>query len=204
MRWPPVTFTVGMSNLLGHVGDGAQLPWIGQPAPHARHDRIGAVLLDVGVDTLVDEARAAIVHVFLRPIAEKVVVQGRPALGAAARRSSIQLLHDRRNRLELLPPGSDGAHRHGRDRCSRTSARSPTCANLSPSVSVITCSTRPVQVPQEAEAFVCARTSVERAQALVGDSLDDLTLADAVAAADFRIIRQGCNGRRRVQGGPPA
>src|SRR5687767_5150888 len=29
----------------------------------------------------------------------------------------------------------------------------------------------------------------------------DLSLAYAVAAADFRLIRQGCNGRRRVQGG---
>ena len=33
-------------------------------------------------------------------------------------------------------------------------------ANLSPSVRVITCSTKPVQVPQEAEALVCALTSV--------------------------------------------
>ena len=40
----------------------------------------------------------------------------------------------------------------------------------------------------------------ERAQSFVGDRLDDLALAHAVAAADFRIIRQGCNGRRRVQG----
>ena len=44
--------------LVGHVGDGAQLRRRGHAAPHARHHRIGAVLLDVGVDALVDEARA--------------------------------------------------------------------------------------------------------------------------------------------------
>ena len=43
---------------------------------------------------------------------------------------------------------------------------------------------------------------VERGQPLAGDRRGDLALADAVAAADFRIIRQGCNGRRRVQRRP--
>ena len=41
------------------VGDGAQFRGAGHAAPHARHHRIGAVLLDVGVDALVDEARLA-------------------------------------------------------------------------------------------------------------------------------------------------
>ena len=43
--------------------------------------------------------------------------------------------------------------------------------------------------------------AVEGRQALRLDRLDDLALAYAVAAADFRIIRQRCNGRRRVQRG---
>ncbi len=59
MRWPPVTFTVGMSILVDHVGDGAQFGRRGHAAPHARHHRIGAVLLDVGVHALVDEAATA-------------------------------------------------------------------------------------------------------------------------------------------------
>ena len=41
---------------------------------------------------------------------------------------------------------------------------------------------------------------IERRQPEFADGLDDLALADAVAAADLRIIGQGCNGRRRVQG----
>ena len=40
---------------------------------------------------------------------------------------------------------------------------------------------------------------VERCQPLSRDGAGDLALADAVAAADLRLIRQGCNGRRRVQ-----
>ena len=44
---------------------------------------------------------------------------------------------------------------------------------------------------------------VERGQPARGDGLDDLALADAVAPADLCLIRQGCNGRHRVQRGPP-
>ncbi len=44
---------------------------------------------------------------------------------------------------------------------------------------------------------------VEGGQPLGRDGVDDLALAHAVAAADFRFIWQRCNGRRRVQGGTP-
>jgi hypothetical protein len=47
--------------LLGDVGDAPQLGRGGQPTPHPRHDRVGSVLLDVGVRTFVDQARARIV-----------------------------------------------------------------------------------------------------------------------------------------------
>ena len=59
MRWPPVTFTVGTSYLSATSAMARSSLRRGQPAPHARHDRIGAVLLDVGVHALVDEAATA-------------------------------------------------------------------------------------------------------------------------------------------------
>ena len=57
--------------LVDDVGDGAQLLRRGHAAPHARHDRIGAVLLDVGVDALVDEARLVVVGIFVRPVGRR-------------------------------------------------------------------------------------------------------------------------------------
>ena len=114
----------------------------------------------------------------------------------------LELLHDRRDRLQRpcalisrrtssWPSVGALAHRL---------RRRPDC-KPSPSVSVSSCSTRPVQEPQEAEALVCGAHVVERGQALRRDRAGDLALADAVAAADLRIIRQGCNGRHRVQRG---
>ncbi len=44
--------------LLRHGGDGVQFGRRGHAAPHARHHAVGAVLLDIGVHALVDEARA--------------------------------------------------------------------------------------------------------------------------------------------------
>ncbi len=41
---------------LHHIGNRAQFLGVGEAAPHARHHRIGAVLLDIGVQPLVDEA----------------------------------------------------------------------------------------------------------------------------------------------------
>ena len=62
MRWPPVTLTVGMLNLSTTSAMARSSFGVGDAAPHARHDRIGAVLLDVGVDALVDEARLVVVR----------------------------------------------------------------------------------------------------------------------------------------------
>ena len=85
MRWPPVTLTVGMANFSATDGDGVQLGGRRQAAPHARHTRIGAVLLDVGVHALVDEARVGIVAIFARPGAEQIIIQRRAAFVAAVR-----------------------------------------------------------------------------------------------------------------------
>src|SRR5690606_29267933 len=92
----------GYLELVGHVGDGAQFLRIGHTAPHAGHDGIGAVLLDIGVDALVDEAGLAIVLVFPRPVGNEVVVEGGAAFGAAAGGFPLQLLHDGGNGFETL------------------------------------------------------------------------------------------------------
>ena len=88
--------------LVDHVGDGAQFLGAGHAAPHARHHRVGAVLLDVGVRALVDEARLVVVGVFARPIADEVVVERRAALGAAAGGLPLELLHDGMDGLQAL------------------------------------------------------------------------------------------------------
>ena len=70
--------------LVDDVGDGAQFVGVGHAAPHARHHRIGAVLLDIGVDTLVDKTRLIVIGVFVRPVAYEIVVERRPAFCATA------------------------------------------------------------------------------------------------------------------------
>ena len=153
-------------------------------------------------DALVDEARLVVVGIFARPGGDEIVVQRRAALVAAARARPFELLHDLRNGLQALgldePPhvvvGERGAaadRLHGRrivgvaegqrhellDEMGAGAARGGGLG------------VRP--------------HLVEAGQALGFDRADDLAFADAVAAADFRIIRQGCNGRHRVQGGAP-
>ena len=49
MRWPPVTFTVGIWYLSTTSAMRRSFAGGGLAAPHARDDRVGAVLLDVGV-----------------------------------------------------------------------------------------------------------------------------------------------------------
>src|SRR5690606_9928389 len=66
--------------LLDHVGNAAQLARARLAAPDAGHHGVGAVLLDVGVVALVDEAGTRIVLRLARPGAGQVVVERRPAL----------------------------------------------------------------------------------------------------------------------------
>ncbi|MCY1220466.1 hypothetical protein D9M72_324810 [compost metagenome] len=153
------------------------------------------------MDALVDETRLVIVGIFVRPVADEVVVERRTALGAAAGGLPLQLLHDGRNGLQ--PLGLDqpahvimaelgaGAHRLHGGRIVAVAER------------------QRHQLLDKAGAGAAGGGRlgmgahvVERGQALGPDRLDNLALADAVAAADFRIIRQGCNGRHRVQRRP--
>src|SRR5208337_2517734 len=69
---------------VGDVGDGAQLVRRRQPAPHAWDDRESSVLLDVGVNPLIDEARLGVVLVVEREGAKQIVVERRPAGRATA------------------------------------------------------------------------------------------------------------------------
>ena len=85
-----------------HVGDAAQIARRGDPAEHARHHRVGAVFLDVGMGALVDEARLRIIARLLRPGAQDVIIQRRAATCAAIGRAPFQKTHGRWNRDELL------------------------------------------------------------------------------------------------------
>ena len=101
MRWPPVTFTVGMLYLSATSAMARSSRGRGHAAPHARHDRVGAVLLDVGVDALVDEARLRIVLIFAGPGAQQVIVERRPAFLAAVRRLPAERLAHRGHGLQF-------------------------------------------------------------------------------------------------------
>ena len=191
----------GNAEAIGDIGDGAQFVGRGEPAPHARHDREGAVLLDVGVNALVDETRLVVVLVVVGPGADEIIVERRTAGRAAAGGLPGELLHHRRQRLQFLRLDLRAhflmreidafahrlavardifvAERGDEQRLDFRRALAAGCRRLGPGAHL-----------------------VDRGQAAAGDRLDDRSLAYAVAAADFRIIRQGCNGRRRVQRGP--
>src|SRR3546814_7724209 len=66
------------------IGDRAQFGGIGEPAPHARDDRVSAVLLDVGVQALVDEAALLVIDIVAGQRAEKIIIERR-----AARRTTV-------------------------------------------------------------------------------------------------------------------
>ena len=89
MRWPPVTLTIGMSYFSTTSAIARSSLRVGQPAPHPRHDRIGAVLLDVGVHRSLTKRRLLVVDVLARPGAEQVVVERRAARGAAVGRRPV-------------------------------------------------------------------------------------------------------------------
>src|SRR5690606_3704015 len=88
--------------LVGHIGNAAQLGRVGDPAPHARHHRIGAVLLDVGVHAFVGQARLAVVARLAGPGRQQVVVQRRPAGGAAVGRAPFHEMHGIGDRHQVV------------------------------------------------------------------------------------------------------
>ena len=84
------------------IGDGAQFIGRSHAAPHTRHDRIGAVLLDVGVHAFVDETALLIVHRHPRPCTEQIVIQGRAAGCTAVGRGPMLRLHHFGNGFQCL------------------------------------------------------------------------------------------------------
>ena len=88
--------------LVGDVGNGAQLARRRDAAPHPRHHRIGAVLLDVGVHPLIDVARLLVVAVLAGPGGEQIVVQRRTAGVAAIVGFPVHEPHDVRDGLQVL------------------------------------------------------------------------------------------------------
>jgi hypothetical protein len=108
--------------LLGASAMARSSAGVGQAAPHARHDRVGAVLLDVGVGALVDEARLRIVLRLVRPGRDQVVVERRAALVAAVRGFPFQSLEDRFLGWSGAGRGSPRAPPCANARCSRTPA----------------------------------------------------------------------------------
>ena len=169
----------------------------GHTAPHPRHDRIGAILLDIAVIAFVDKARLAVVAVVKRPVGEQVVVQRRATRGATARGFPAQFLHH----------GGDGFQ----------PARLDQAAHILMGM-IAAFADRRVGIGFEAIAKgqrhhlfdkpgtgatgrrglgLGAHEVEGRGPAL--NRVDDLAFAHAVTATDFRIKRQGCNGRQRVR-----
>src|SRR5690606_5551122 len=177
--------------LVGHVGDAAQFGGIGDAALHLRHHREGAVLLDVGVRALVDEAALRVVHRLARPGREHVVVDRRAAGGAAVGRAPFHegvglgvadqvVLADRLAHLAVGKAGA-AAHRLGLGRLLEVGAQA---------------------VHQDLLDQAGARAAgagglgvlldlVHGEQALLAHRLDDGALAHAVAAADLIGVGHG-------------
>src|SRR3546814_14391881 len=86
----------------GHIGNPAQLRWIGDAAPHAWNNGVGAVLLDIGMDAFIDQARLRIVARFAWPCGHQVIVKRGAAACAAIGRAPFQKAHGLRNTGQVL------------------------------------------------------------------------------------------------------
>ena len=66
------------------------------------HFEVGSIFLDIGVDAFIDETRLVVVFILARPSREQIIVQCRTAFGASARGLPSKLLHNSRDRFQLL------------------------------------------------------------------------------------------------------
>ena len=194
MRCPPVTLTVLILKRSATSAMARNFIRRRHAAPHARHDGERAVLLDVGVHPLVDEARLRVVAVFAGPGAQQVVVERRPARRAAARGLPAELLPHGGNRFQhlrqdeaphlLMRQVDAGAHRLAAHRRIRVSqSRSEQRLHLRGAL------------PARGRSLGLRTDVVECRQPPGRDGLGDHALADAVAAADFRVVREPRDGR---------
>ena len=188
------------AELFRHDGDGVQFGGRGQAAPHARHHAVGAVLLDIGVHALVDEARAGIVAIFAGPGAQQIIIQRRAALVAALRLLPAEILRAprpwfssfaRQNALADFVMAGVGAFAHrllgglGVDAGREGEQR----LNLARALSA------------RGGGLGMGAHLGERGEFLVADGTNDGALGDAVAAADLGIVRhRGDIGGGRLAG----
>ena len=179
------------------IGNRAQFARVGHAAPHARDYGVSTVLLDIRVVALVHEPALRVVGVIQRPVGQEIEVQRRTAGGAATKCLPSQFLHDRRHgfqraRLDqaahiLMRQIRATAHRLHRGLFKRLAQGAGQHLFHQPR----TCSARGAGLGRCANIGQTGGTSVDRIQ--------DRSLADAVAATDLRIKRQGCNGCQRVR-----
>src|SRR5690606_22613685 len=176
--------------LVGDVGDAAQLGRIGHAAPHARNHRVGAVLLNVGVSTFIDQARLRIVPGFARPGGNQVVVQRRAAGRAAVWCAPAQVLHGLCHGRQVL-----FADRLADLSVVEIAATADGLLALGPDVSCAADGADQDLLhqagtgPAGAGGLGVLLDLVDRKQAVFLNRLDDGALANAVTAADFHAVR---------------
>ncbi len=178
--------------LVRHIGDAPQLGGIGNAAPHAWNDRIGTILLDVGVGALVDEARLRVILGFARPGGDQVVVQRRPAGGAAVWRAPFHEGHGRRNAGQVVLA-------NGLAHLAVVKVAAATDGLLALRLDVGGAADGVDQDLFDQPGTGAARAGglgvlfhlVHREQPVFLDRLDDGALAHAIAAAHFHIVGHG-------------
>ena len=186
--------------LVRDIGNRAQLARRRHAAPHARHHGEGAVLLDIGVNALVDEARLRVVFVFAGPSREQIIVERRAADMAAVRARPFHEIHHRPHALQLLsddhPPHVVMAEaRAGTHRLDLRRLR-------------IIADGGGQNLLDQRRAGAARRGSLgmrphvlHSKQLLLRNRLDDGPFADPVAAADLRAVRHGGDLVRPRAGG---
>src|SRR5574343_389350 len=173
----------------GRIGDGAQFGRRRQAAPHARHDRVGAVLLDVGVGAFVDEARLRIVLGLVRETGDQVVVEGRAALVAAVRGLPFHELEDGFLAGQML------SNDHFADLFMRMVGTAADRLGIERGRGVGAADGRGQDLLDQAGAGAAGRSRlgvlldlIERKQALFLDRLDDRAFGHAIATADLGTV----------------
>ena len=197
MRWLPVIFTIGTWYLSATSAMRRSSAGLRHAAADARNHREGAVLLDVGVHAIVDEARRAVLVVIAAPEHVEHVAERRLADLAA---DAVAV--DRR-----APPAPTSASGCAGSRAAAPaetarSRRAP--SSFSSSNSGATAFSRswhePVQLPQPVLGARALLELRQRVDAAVVNGLDDRALGDADAAADRRAV--GHLARRRARRRP--
>ena len=187
MRWPPVIFTIGTLYFTATWAMRISSSARRHAAVDARDDRERAVLLDVGVDAIVDEAGVALVVVLVGP--QRFQQRRQADLAAGIFLAARQLLEDRADGLEAAALDFGDELRFFERHARNVVVLGRVVAHFA--------ETRFQQLRHQALARAAAQAGLG-AGADLGDALaalglnglDDLPLADAVAIADLRVVGQ--------------